>query len=109
MSELIDELLADAARADGQVGRAPPAASSARSAPGAPPRAAGPRSRSTTTARTTPLKQLATISAPEARLLTITPYDKSSIKAIEKAILESDVGLTPTNDGNADPPRRSPS
>ena len=49
---------------------------------------------------TTPLKQLASISATEARLLTITPYDKSSIKAIEKAILESDVGLTPSNDGN---------
>src|SRR2546430_3590473 len=48
----------------------------------------------------TPLKQLATISAPEARLLTIHPYDKSSIKAIERAILESDVGLTPNNDGN---------
>jgi ribosome recycling factor len=48
----------------------------------------------------TPLKQLATISAPEARLLTITPYDKSSIKAIERAIMESDVGLTPSNDGN---------
>jgi ribosome recycling factor len=49
---------------------------------------------------TTPLKQLATISAPEARLLTIQPYDKTSIKAIERAILESDVGLTPNNDGN---------
>jgi ribosome recycling factor len=48
----------------------------------------------------TPLKQMAGISAPEARLLSITPYDKSSIKAIEKAILESDVGLTPSNDGN---------
>ena len=48
----------------------------------------------------TPLKQLASISATEARLLTITPYDKSSIKAIEKAILESDIGLTPSNDGN---------
>ncbi|HEY2006503.1 MAG TPA: ribosome recycling factor [Solirubrobacteraceae bacterium] len=48
----------------------------------------------------TPLKQLATIGAPEARLLTIQPYDKSSIKAIERAILESDVGLTPNNDGN---------
>jgi ribosome recycling factor len=48
----------------------------------------------------TPLQQLATISAPEARLLTIQPYDKSSIKAIERAILESDVGLTPNNDGN---------
>jgi ribosome recycling factor len=47
----------------------------------------------------TPLKQLATISAPEARLLSITPFDKSSIKAIERSILESDVGLTPSNDG----------
>jgi ribosome recycling factor len=48
----------------------------------------------------TPLRQLAQVSASEARLLTITPYDKSSIKAIEKSILESDVGLTPSNDGN---------
>jgi ribosome recycling factor len=48
----------------------------------------------------TSLKQLATISAPEARLLTVQPYDKSSIKAIEKAINESDVGLNPSNDGN---------
>ena len=47
----------------------------------------------------TPLKQLSTVSAPEARLLTIQPYDKSSIKGIEKAILESDIGLTPNNDG----------
>ena len=48
----------------------------------------------------TALKQLATISAPEPRLLTIQPYDKSSIKSIERAILESDIGLTPSNDGN---------
>jgi ribosome recycling factor len=48
----------------------------------------------------TPLKQLAGISAPEARLLSVTPYDKSSIRAIEKAIMESDVGLTPNNDGS---------
>ncbi len=48
----------------------------------------------------TPLNQLATISAPEARLLSIQPYDKSSIKMIEKAILESDLGLTPGNDGS---------
>jgi ribosome recycling factor len=48
----------------------------------------------------TPLKQLANVSATEARLLTITAYDKSSIGAIEKAILESDIGLTPSNDGN---------
>ena len=47
----------------------------------------------------TPLKQLATISAPEPRLLSVQPYDRNSIKAIEKAILESDVGLTPNNDG----------
>ena len=47
----------------------------------------------------TPLRQLATVSAPEARLLTVQPYDKSSIKAIEKSILESDIGLTPNNDG----------
>ncbi|MGA2010567.1 MAG: ribosome recycling factor [Solirubrobacteraceae bacterium] len=48
----------------------------------------------------TPLKQLATITVPEPRLLALQPYDKSSIKAIERAILESDVGLTPGNDGN---------
>ncbi len=48
----------------------------------------------------TPLKQLSTINAPEARLLTVQPYDKSSIKAIERAILESDIGLTPNNDGS---------
>jgi ribosome recycling factor len=47
----------------------------------------------------TPLRQLATISAPEARLLTVQPYDKGSMKAIERAILESDIGLTPNNDG----------
>ena len=47
----------------------------------------------------TPLKQMATISAPEARLLTVQPYDSSSIKAIEKAIMESDLGLQPSNDG----------
>ena len=47
----------------------------------------------------TPLKQLATITAPEPRLLTIQPFDKGSFKAIERAILESDVGLTPSNDG----------
>ncbi|MFL5825331.1 MAG: ribosome recycling factor [Thermoleophilaceae bacterium] len=48
----------------------------------------------------TPLKQLASISASEARLLTVTPYDKSSIRSIEKSIMESDLGLTPSNDGN---------
>lgn len=47
----------------------------------------------------TPLKQLATISAPESRLLSVQPFDPSSLKAIEKAIQESDLGLTPANDG----------
>ena len=47
----------------------------------------------------TPLRQLATLNAPEARLLTIQPYDKSSLKAIERAIRESDLGLNPSNDG----------
>ena len=47
----------------------------------------------------TPLKQLATISVPDARMLSIQPLDPGSIKAIEKAIQESDLGLTPSNDG----------
>jgi len=47
----------------------------------------------------TPLKNLATINAPEPRLLTIQPFDPSSIKSVEKAIQESDLGLTPSNDG----------
>jgi ribosome recycling factor len=47
----------------------------------------------------TPLKQMSTINAPEARLITVQPYDKSSLKAIERAIQESDLGLTPNNDG----------
>lgn len=47
----------------------------------------------------TPLNQLATISAPEARMLVIQPYDKSSMGAIEKAILTSDLSLNPNNDG----------
>lgn len=47
-----------------------------------------------------PLNQLANVAASDARLLTVTPYDKSSLGAIEKAITESDVGLTPNNDGN---------
>jgi ribosome recycling factor len=47
----------------------------------------------------TPLKQLASINVPEPRLLTIQPYDPGSIKAIERAIQESELGLTPSNDG----------
>ena len=102
MSELIDELLADARERMGKsveatnhefgsvrTGRASPALLDRIVVDyyGAP----------------TPLKQLATINAPEARLLTVQPYDKSSIKAIEKAIMESDLGLTPNNDGKHHP------
>jgi ribosome recycling factor len=48
----------------------------------------------------TPLRQLANVAATDARLLTLTPYDKNAIGSIEKAIMESDLGLTPSNDGN---------
>ena len=48
---------------------------------------------------TTPLNQLATLSAPEPRLLIIQPFDRSVIGEIERAILKSDLGLTPNNDG----------
>lgn len=47
----------------------------------------------------TPMQQLATISAPEARLLVVKPFDPSTLKDIERAILSSDLGLTPNNDG----------
>jgi len=47
----------------------------------------------------TPLKSLASIAAPEARLLTVQPFDPGSLKAIERAIQESDLGLVPSNDG----------
>src|SRR5687768_3573301 len=48
----------------------------------------------------TPLQQLANVAATDARLLTLTPFDKNAIGLIEKAIQESDLGLTPNNDGN---------
>jgi ribosome recycling factor len=48
----------------------------------------------------TPLKQLAQVAANDVHLLTLTPYDKGAMSAIEKAIQESDLGLTPNNDGN---------
>ena len=49
--------------------------------------------------QSTPLKQLATINVPEPRMLTVQPFDPSSIKEIERAIQESELGLTPSNDG----------
>ncbi|AJK88954.1 ribosome recycling factor [Lysinibacillus fusiformis] len=48
----------------------------------------------------TPINQLAGVSVPEARLLVITPYDKTILGEIEKAIMKSDIGITPTNDGS---------
>jgi len=48
----------------------------------------------------TPLQQIAGFSVPEARMLVVQPYDKSSINAIEKAIMKADLGLRPSNDGN---------
>jgi ribosome recycling factor len=47
----------------------------------------------------TPLKQIANMATPEARLITVTPYDRSALKSIEKAIMESDLGLNPSSDG----------
>ena len=47
----------------------------------------------------TPLRQLATVNVPEPRLLTIQPFDPNSLKTIERALQESDLGLTPSNDG----------
>lgn len=47
----------------------------------------------------TPLKQLASVAAPEPRLLTVTPYDKAAMKGIEKAIRDSDLGINPSSDG----------
>lgn len=49
----------------------------------------------------TPINQMAAVSVAEARILVITPWDATSLKAIEKAILASDIGITPTNDGKA--------
>ncbi|HZW68202.1 MAG TPA: ribosome recycling factor [Pseudogracilibacillus sp.] len=48
----------------------------------------------------TPLNQLATVGAPEARLLVVTPFDKSAVGEIEKSILKADLGLSPSSDGN---------
>lgn len=48
----------------------------------------------------TPLNQIATVSAPEPRLLVIQPFDKNAVKSVERAILQSDLGLTPSSDGN---------
>jgi ribosome recycling factor len=99
MSELIDELLADAGeRMQKSVDATRNEFSTVRTGRASPHLL--DRIEVDYYGATTPLRQLANISASEARLLTVTPYDKSSIKAIEKSIMESDIGLTPSNDGS---------
>jgi ribosome recycling factor len=98
MSELIDELLAEAGeRMTAAVQAAQNTFSSVRTGRASP--TVLDRIMVDYYGALTPVKQLATINVPEARLITVQPYDASSIKIIEKAIMESDVGLTPSNDG----------
>jgi ribosome recycling factor len=99
MSELIDELLADAAeRMSKSVDATNHEFGSVRTGRASP--ALLDRVHVDYYGTLTPLRQLATINAAEAQLLTVQPYDKSSMKAIEKGISEANLGLTPSNDGN---------
>jgi ribosome recycling factor len=99
MSELIDELLADASeRMSKSVEATNHEFGSVRTGRASP--ALLDRVHVDYYGVSTPLKQLATINAAEAQLLTVQPYDKASLKAIEKGISEANLGLTPSNDGN---------
>jgi len=99
MSELIDELLADAAeRMQKSVEATNGEFGSVRTGRASP--ALLDRVHVDYYGTPTPLRQLATINAAEAQLLTVQPYDKSSLKSIEKAISDANLGLTPGNDGN---------
>ena len=100
MSELIDELLADAGERMGKSVDATNARVQLRAHGPRQPGAAGPRPRRLLRRVDAAASQLATINAAEAQLLTVQPYDKSSLKAIEKGITEANLGLTPSNDGN---------
>src|ERR1700710_433273 len=99
MSELIDELLADASERMTKSVDAPKhefgSVGTGRASP-----ALLDRVHVDYYGVSTPLKQLATINAAEAQLLTVQPYDKGSMKSIEKGISEANLGLTPSNDGN---------
>jgi ribosome recycling factor len=98
MNELIDELLADA---DERMRKSVEATngefSSVRTGRASP--ALLDRVHVDYYGASTPLKQLATINAAEAQMLTVQPFDKSSLKAIERGITEANLGLTPSNDG----------
>jgi len=99
MSELIDELLEDAGdRMSKSVAATNHEFASVRTGRASP--ALLDRVHVDYYGASTPLRQLATINAAEAQLLTVQPYDKSSLKAIEKGITEANLGLTPSNDGN---------
>jgi ribosome recycling factor len=99
MSELIDELLEDAAeRMTKSVDATVHEFSSVRTGRASP--ALLDRVQVDYYGAITPLRQLATINAAEAQLLTVQPYDKASMKAIERGITEANLGLTPSNDGN---------
>jgi ribosome recycling factor len=99
MSELIDELLEDAGERMGKsVDATNHEFNSVRTGRASP--ALLDRVHVDYYGTSTPLRQLATINAAEAQLLTVQPYDKSSMKAIERGITEANLGLTPSNDGN---------
>src|SRR4051812_44187556 len=99
MSELIDELLADARdRMSKSVEATQGEFNSVRTGRASP--SLLDRIQVDYYGSATPLKQLATIHPPQAQPLTLQPFDKSSIKNIEKSIRESDLGLNPSNDGN---------
>ena len=98
MSELIDELLADATeRMSKSVEATNGEFGSVRTGRASP--ALLDRVHVDYYGAPTPLRQLASINTPEAQLLTVQPYDRSSLKAIEKAISDANLGLTPNNDG----------
>jgi len=99
MSELIDELLADAdERMHKSVDATNGEFNSVRTGRASP--ALLDRVHVDYYGASTPLKQLASINAAEAQMLTVQPFDKSSLKAIERGITEANLGLTPSNDGN---------
>src|SRR4051812_46814677 len=98
MSELIDELLADARdRMSKSVEATQQEFNSVRTGRASP--ALLDRIQIDYYGTPTPLRNLATVNVPEPRLLTVQPFDPTSIKAIEKAIQESDLGIQPSNDG----------
>jgi ribosome recycling factor len=98
MSELLDELLADAAeRMSKSVDATNHEFGSVRTGRASP--ALLDRVHVDYYGASTPLKQLATINAAEAQMLTVQPFDKSTLKAIERGITEANLGLTPSNDG----------